>query len=307
MHMANEMTIFSGCVFGGVAMFAYWTMRLIIRDRTEKLRERLRGSEWDPRNRFGKEKLGSLVQRVGQSAATPFMPKDKEKTSRLRRQLGYAGIYSPLAINLISGFKLILLLGGMIGGYFAGLVLGNVMLGLSLGGLAGYLMPATWIKLKVKEHQRALQQGLPDALDLFVVCIEAGLTIDAAMQRIGNELTLAHPRLARELEITHMETRVGLARSEAFRNLGQRTGSTALQALAAMLIQAERFGTSISAALRIHADTLRTQRQNAAEEMAAKASVKLSFPIVLFIFPAVLIVLAGPAAIQLFKSALFKE
>jgi tight adherence protein C len=305
--VVSDLTIFSGCLFGGVATLAWWASHLLLRARSDKLRERLRGSEWDPRNRFGKENLGSLVQRVGQSAATPFMPKDKAKTSKLRRQLGYAGIYSPVAINLISGFKLILLLGGMIGGYSAGLVLGNTMLGLSLGGLGGYVMPMMWIRLKVKEQQKALQRGLPDALDLFVVCIEAGLTVDAAMQRIGNELTLAHPRLARELEITHMETRVGVARADAMRNLGQRTGSSSLQALAAMLIQAERFGTSISAALRIHADTLRTQRQNAAEEMAAKASVKLSFPIVLFIFPAVLIVLAGPAAIQLFKSALFTE
>lgn len=305
--MVSELTIFSGCLFGSVTALAWWIGNLLLRDRSDKLRERLRGSEWDPRTRFGKEKLGTLVQRVGQKAATPFMPKDKEKTSRLRRQLGHAGIYSPVAINLISGFKFLLLLGGVIGGYFAGVVLGNSMLGLSLGGLAGYLMPTTWIRLKIKEQQKALQRGLPDALDLFVVCIEAGLTVDAAMQRIGNELVLAHPRLARELEITHMETRVGVARSDAMRNLGQRTGSAPLQALAAMLIQAERFGTSISAALRIHADTLRTQRQNAAEEMAAKASVKLSFPIVLFIFPAVLIVLAGPAAIQLFNSALFKE
>jgi tight adherence protein C len=305
--MVHELTIFSGCVFGGVATLAWWAGALLLRDRSDKLRERLRGSEWDPRNKLGKDKLGSFVQRVGQSAATPFMPKNKEKMSKLRHQLGYAGIYSPVAINLISGFKLILLLGGVAGGYSIGLLFGNTMLGLSLGGLAGYVMPMTWIKLKIKEQQKALQRGLPDALDLFVVCIEAGLTVDAAMQRIGNELVLAHPRLARELEITHMETRVGVARAEAMRNLGQRTGSAGLQALAAMLIQAERFGTSISAALRIHADTLRVQRQNAAEEMAAKASVKLSFPIVLFIFPAVVIVLAGPAAIQLFKSSLFNE
>ena len=305
--MVNDLTIFSGCLFGGVATLTWGLSALLLRDRSDKLRERLRGSEWDPQSRFGKQKLNTLVQRVGQTAAAPFMPKDKEKMSKLRRHLGYAGIYSPLAINLISGFKLILLLGGMLAGYFAGVILGNTLIGLSFGGLAGYLMPAVWIKLKIKEQQKALQRGLPDALDLFVVCIEAGLTVDAAMQRIGNELVLAHPRLARELEITHMETRVGVARPEALRNLGQRTGSPALQALAAMLIQAERFGTSISAALRIHADTLRTQRQTAAEEMAAKASVKLSFPIVLFIFPAVIIVLAGPAAIQLFKSALFNE
>ena len=133
--MVSELTIFSGCLFGGVASLAWWASNMLLRDRSERLRERLRGSEWDPRNKLGKQKLGSFVQRVGQSASTPFMPKNKEKMSRLRRQLGYAGIYSPVAINLISGFKLLLLLGGIGAGYAVGLVLGNSLLGFSLGGL----------------------------------------------------------------------------------------------------------------------------------------------------------------------------
>jgi tight adherence protein C len=141
----------------------------------------------------------------------------------------------------------------------------------------------------------------------MVVCVEAGLTVDAAMQRVGQELVLAHPSLSRELGIAHMETRVGLSRADALKNLGVRTGAPGLQALAAMLIQADRFGTSIANALRIQAESLRTKRQQAAEELAAKASVKLSFPLVLFIFPATFIVLAGPTVIGLMRSALFTE
>jgi tight adherence protein C len=140
----------------------------------------------------------------------------------------------------------------------------------------------------------------------MVVCVEAGLTVDAAMQRVGQELALAHPRLSREFGIAHMETRVGLSRPESLRNLGQRTGAAELQSLASMLIQADRFGTSIASALRVHADSLRIKRQQQAEEKAAKASVKMSFPLVLFIFPATFIVLAGPTVIGIMNSPMFK-
>ena len=193
---------------------------------------------------------------------------------------------------------------GLGAGYVIGLMMDQVLLGLSLGGLFGYLAPTIWLKMRVKKNRKALQYGLPDALDLMVVCVEAGLTVDAAMQRVGQELNIAHPEISRELGICHMETRVGLSRSEALRNLGTRTGSEPLQSLAAMLVQADRFGTSIAQALRVHADTLRTQRQHAAEEMAAKASVKMSFPLVLFIFPSTFIVLAGPTVIGLMHSSI---
>jgi tight adherence protein C len=158
--------------------------------------------------------------------------------------------------------------------------------------------------LRIKKNQQQLQYGLADGLDLMVVCVEAGLTVDAAMHRVGQELMIAHPAISRELAITYMETRVGLSRAEAMKNLGTRTNNQALQSLAAMLTQADRFGTSIAGALRIHADTLRQSRQHAAEEMAAKASVKMSFPLVLFIFPATFIVLAGPTVIGLMNSGL---
>jgi tight adherence protein C len=123
---------------------------------------------------------------------------------------------------------------------------------------------------------------------------------------VGHELVLAHPALSRELEICHLETRVGLSRAESLKNLGARTGNPPLQSLAAMLTQADRFGTSIAQALRVHAETLRFARQHAAEEMAARASVKLTFPLVLFIFPSTFIVLAGPTVVALLESPLFK-
>ena len=169
----------------------------------------------------------------------------------------------------------------------------------------GYLLPTLWLRMQIAANQRELTYGLADALDLMVVCVEAGLTVDAAMQRVGQELNLAHPALSRELGIAHMETRVGLSRPDSLRNLGQRTDNAALQSLAAMLIQADRFGTSIASALRIHAETLRQNRQHAAEEMAAKASVKMTFPLVLFVFPATFIVLAGPTVYKMMQSPLF--
>jgi tight adherence protein C len=247
-----------------------------------------------------------ILSKIGQAAAEPFMPKTREKQSSLRKQLGHAGIYSATALKAMTGAKVILLALGLGLGYLGGDAIGMLPLGISLGGLFGYLIPTFWLKIKIKSNQQALTYGLPDALDLMVVCVESGLTVDASMQRVGQELVLAHPALSRELAIAHMETRVGLSRADSMRNLGQRTNCPGLIQLASMLIQADRFGTSIAQALRVQADTLRNQRQAAAEELAAKASVKMSFPLVLFIFPATFIVLAGPTVIGLLNSPLFK-
>jgi tight adherence protein C len=254
----------------------------------------------------GKAGIKQTLSKVGQAAAQPFMPTTREKQSGMRQQLNRAGIYSPQAIKLVTGCKVIFLGVGLIGGYVIGLMLGQPFLGVPLGGLLGYLAPVIWLKTRIKKNQKDLTHGLADAIDLMVVCVEAGLTVDAAMQRVGQELAIAHPAVSREFGIAHMESRVGIPRSETLRNLGIRTGTAALQSLASMLIQADRFGTSIANALRIHADTLRVNRQHAAEEQAAKASVKMSFPLVLFIFPATFIVLAGPTVIQLMKSEIMK-
>jgi tight adherence protein C len=206
----------------------------------------------------------------------------------------------------ISG-KVVALAGGALAGFSAGAAMGQQWLGLSMGGLMGYVAPTLWLNWQMRKHQRELEHALPDALDLLVVCAEAGLTTDAALQRVGREIALPHPALARELAIAHAETQMGLPRADALRNLAGRTGSPSIQSLTAVLIQTDRFGTGIAQGLRVHAESLRLKRQYAAEEMAAKTSVKLIFPVALLIFPTVLLVLIGPAIIQMIMTGFLKR
>jgi tight adherence protein C len=296
------------CLFGVVAFAGYGLCRLFVPRNNEELEKRLQHSRPAASHATSSSAavLSSLLTRIGRTAGKPFHPRTQEEQSALRRDLGYAGLYTSAAVHFLSGAKAISLAAGLVGGYVAGLAMGRLMLYAAMGGVLGVLLPTWWLRVRIKKQQRALEHGLPDALDLMVVCVEAGLTVDAAMQRVGNEIAMPHPALSRELAITHMETQMGLPRSEALRNLGRRTGSAALQSLAAMLIQAERFGTSIAQALRIHAESLRVKRQYAAEEVAAKASVKITFPLVMCIFPAMLIVIGGPAVIKLMNSGFIK-
>jgi tight adherence protein C len=305
--LAIEPYILVISLFGFVALLVWWAGLMMTRNSGSRLRDRLKGNVEKKPEPMGKKKLGSIFQSVGDAAASPLMPKTREEQYEMKRRLAKAGVYAAGALRVMQGMKMILSLSGLVAGYWLGVAIDNVMIGIAMGGLAGFLAPSFWLRGQTKSHQRALERGLPDALDLLVICVEAGLTLDAAMQRVGQELSLAHPRLSRELEITHLETRLGLSRADSLKNLGERTGSSHLESLAVLLVQADRFGTSVASALRVHAESLRIQRQQAAEEQAAKASVKLTFPLVFFIFPAVLIVLAGPAAIGLFRSALFQE
>jgi tight adherence protein C len=307
MEISQEM-IFAAGLFATVAVLAFMLSGLVFRK--DKVSERLRHARLDEPetklagSRGGREMVVPVMERIGQVAAKPFMPKTAVKQSSLRRELMNAGVYSSTAMEFIVGVKVVLLAIGGIAGYLVGSMIGGVFVYLMVyfGALGGFLIPALWLRRRTKQRRRQLDQSLPDALDLMVVCVESGLTLDAALQRVGAEIALAHPEISRELGITHMETRVGLSRVDALRNLGQRTGCASLQSLAAMLVQTERFGTSIAQALRVHAESLRTRRQHAAEEQAAKTTVKLAFPIVLFIFPTLIVVLGGPAFILFFKT-----
>lgn len=295
-------------VFLTIAMLVYFAFVLLNPGGDSRLRNRLAGKARNDGTASKATGVMPMLSKVGEAAAAPFMPKTREAQGELRQKLGYAGIYSASAAKLVTGTKVIAMGAGLIAGYFLGGLVSAFMLKmaiLSVGGLVGYLGPAFWLNMKIKSNRKQLAYGLADALDLMVVCVEAGLTVDASMMRVGQEMVLAHPAICRELGICHMETRVGLSRSESLANLGTRTGCEPLRALASMLIQADRFGTSIASALRVHADTLRNNRHFAAEELAAKASVKMSFPLVLFIFPATFIVLAGPTVIGLMNSPLF--
>jgi len=165
--------------------------------------------------------------------------------------------------------------------------------------VAGYILPDFWLNFRVRRRQRQMQKGLPDCLDLLVICVEAGLGLDQALMRVSQELRIAHRQLSDELQMVNLEMRVGKTRLEALRELARRTGMEDIQALVAMLIQTDRFGTSVAQSLRVHADDLRMKRRQRAEEAGAKTSVKMVPPLVFFIFPALLIVVLGPAVISL--------
>jgi tight adherence protein C len=153
----------------------------------------------------------------------------------------------------------------------------------------------------VQERQRRIRLGLPDALDLTVICVEAGLALDQAMMRVGEDLRHSHPELSSEFHLFNLETRAGKPRVEALRNLAARTGVDDIRALVATLVQTDRFGTSVAQALRVHSDSLRTERRQRAEEQAAKTTVKMIIPLVLFVLPSLIFVTIGPAIIQLMK------
>ena len=176
-------------------------------------------------------------------------------------------------------------------------------LALVMAGM-GYTLPGLWLARKTRARQKQIENGLPDALDLLIVCVEAGAGLDAALVKASEELALAYPYLAEELRMITIETRAGKPRLEAFRNFAQRTGVDDVRALVAMLVQTDRFGTSIAQALRTHAALARTKRRQRAEERAAKLGVKLVFPLVFCLFPALYVVVLGPAVIKIMHSFL---
>jgi tight adherence protein C len=172
-----------------------------------------------------------------------------------------------------------------------------------LGGLFGFgfFIPRFLLKRQMQKRQLRIRLGLPDALDLTVICVEAGLPLDQALTRVGNDLSHAHPELGQEFHFFDLETRAGKPRVEALRNLAARTGVEDVRSLVGTLIQTDRFGTSVAQALRVHSDSLRTERRQRAEEQAAKTTVKMIIPLVLFVMPSLIFVTVGPAVIQLMR------
>jgi len=172
---------------------------------------------------------------------------------------------------------------------------------MGFGCMTGWILPRMFLERKVTSRQETLRLSLPDSLDLLVVSVEAGLGLDQAIQHVARELMVSHPQLSEELSLVTLEMRAGKRRSEALRNLAERTGEPEIRKLVAILIQNDRFGTSMGESLRTHSDFLRTRRRQEAEERAGKVGVKLVFPIFFFILPSMLIVAAGPGILQIFK------
>ncbi len=236
------------------------------------------------------------------SSLVPRSPKD---VTRLRKQFMRAGYHTvtPMAVYTLAQMVLPVLFG------LLPLLWSTIRQGwlvMALFALFGWLLPGFWLSRKIKARQRVIQNGLPDALDLMIVCLEAGSAMDQAIMKVGEELATSYPALSEEFKLLITETRAGKPRLEAFRNLASRTGVDDVKSLVAMLIQTDRFGTSVSQALRTHAEVSRTKRRQRAEEAAAKIGVKLVFPLVFLLFPAFFVVTLGPAVIQ-FIRILFGE
>jgi tight adherence protein C len=228
------------------------------------------------------------------SRALPVSPADVSQT---RLWLIQAGYRSPQHVTIYRGLRVLFAAIG----FFSVLLFTGFNSPLLLVGLTGfgYFIPRFLLKKKLKERQRRIRLGLPDGLDLTVICVEAGLSLDQAMMRVGEDLRTAHPELSAEFHLFDLETRAGKPRVEALRNLAERTGVDDIRSLVGTLIQTDRFGTSVAQALRVHSDSLRTERRQRAEEQAAKTTVKMIIPLVLFVMPSLLFVTVGPAVIQL--------
>jgi len=244
--------------------------------------------------------LGVVVKKLER-----VIPKSQAEVSVAQQRLIRAGFRKDSAVSLFYGTKFLVPLTLAATVFFTGLGEQSpfIMYAAALG--IGYLAPDFWLGKKISSRQKKIRLGLPDVLDLLVICVEAGLGLDQATSRTAEELAEAQPAVADELSIVALEQRAGRPREDAWRHMSERTDVDSVRNLVSMLIQSEQFGTSIAKTLRTHSDTLRVQRIQQVEEMAAKTTVKLIFPLVLFIFPCLFLVTLGPAIILMSES--FKE
>src|SRR5580704_5122953 len=262
------------------------------------LGSRLRSLTWQ---KTQKEEKPAFKDRLEQaldplSKALPLSPSE---VSRTRAWLIQAGYRDARHLSMYVGSRV----GMAIFGLVIVLAIGNSSLFLLVGVPAfGFFLPRFVLKRLIKKRQHLITIGLPDALDLTVICVEAGLALDQAMQRVGEDLRHAHPELSDEFHLVNLEMRAGKPRSEALRNLSERTGVNDIRALVGTLVQTDRFGTSVAQALRVHSDSLRTERRQRAEEQAAKTTIKMVPPLVIFILVPFLAVTVGPPLIQAYRS-----
>lgn len=251
-----------------------------------------------------KDKLSALLTRLGEANK----PSNATEVSTIRQELVTAGYRQAKAPIIFMGAKLLsglsalviaILLPGKLIGYPT---LTNQIVIYVGAASAGYFLPVLWLRQAISSRKEKLLEAFPDALDLMVVCVEAGLGLDAALNRVSSEIKFAHPVLADEFDLVSLELRSGLARVEALKNLSRRVDLDEVSSLVALLVQTDKFGTSVGQALRVHSDAMRVNRQLRAEEMAAKLPVKLLFPLVMFIFPSLFVVIIGPAAINIART-----
>lgn len=246
-----------------------------------------------------KERVGKALSKVG-----TLVPPSSQSITRTQQLLVRAGYRSPQAVMVLRGVRILLPIALLALVYFTGFYKENTVVILAMAAIGGFMIPEFYVTQVVRKRQHRLQLSLPDALDLMVISMEAGLGLDQAILRVSQELRYAHPELSEELQMVNMETQLGKNRLDALRELANRTGVEDIKGLVAMLIQTDRFGTSLAQSLRVFSDDLRLKRRQRAEEQAAKTTVKMVPPLVFFIFPALMVVILGPGMIAIMHQLL---
>lgn len=228
-----------------------------------------------------------------------MIPKSDSEKSAVGGRLVQAGYRNESAIKIFYGAKVVTPVLLLLISWVTGLMDSALFFALAASIGVGFLLPDFWLQWRIKQRQKKIRRGLPDALDFLVICIEAGLSIDQATARTAEELRLSYPDISDELDVLVLEQRAGRPRGDAWRQFAERCDVDTVRVLATVLIQSEQLGTSISKTLRMHSESLRIERRQQIEEQAAKTSVKLVFPLVLFIFPSLFLVVLGPEAIMM--------
>ncbi len=297
-------------VFGMFAAAAWWVLERLAAGKP-RAEQRLEEFRDPPKRRQMASKasvkktdaMTKMLEKASPALAKPLQPKSELEASKLKQRLAHAGFRGEAAPSIYLGLKFVFLVAGFIFGggamlFSKGLVMDALIYTVIVAGLMFYL-PDLALWLVARNRKERIFLGLPDALDLMVVCVESGLGLDQAMRKVADEMKTTYRVIAEEFALCNFQLQMGRRRNEVLHELGYRTGVDDLRALAAILIQADKFGSSIAQALRVQSDSMRVRRRQLAEERAAKTAVKLIFPLVLFIFPAIFVVLVGPAAITM--------
>lgn len=298
-------------VFGGIALGVWWLMDMLS-GRTSRATERLDeisnpGSRRREESLKGKkgDAMSKMLEMATPAFSKPLQPKTALEQNQLKAKLAAAGFRGDSAAGAFLGLKLIGLMAGL-------LIFGGGMLALSgmsqktliytvFGAGLLFYLPDIVVWFIAHGRKKSIFLTLPDALDLMVVCVEAGLGLDQAMRKVSEEMKRSARIICEEFSLSNFQLQMGRPKAEVLHELGARTGVDDLRSLAAILIQADKFGSSVAQALRVQSDSMRTRRRQLAEEKAAKTAVKLIFPLVIFIFPGIFVVLVGPAAITMIR------
>jgi len=246
------------------------------------------------------DRMKSVLQAFGERVES-----GRKDSSEVRQFLLQAGYVDPNSVSIYWAARVILAMSFVAGALFVlpmfNVTFAQMLIGVVWLGGMGWVGPVFYVRSRLKARQKELQKAMPDMLDMLVVCVEAGLGLNQAFVRVADEIDHVSLVMSEQLALVNLEMRAGTPRDEALKNLAERTGLTDMKSLVGMLVQTDRFGTSVADALRVHSETMRTKRRQRAEEAAAKTTIKLVFPLVLFVFPAMFVVVLGPSVIAIYR------